>query len=322
MGKLKIKFHRDFFGRKAVREENQVTSYNDVLCFNLHSIYQRTCNAYNNTVDLQLEDEAEIKREGTYDVIDGKHIKDMSIENFRKALKEKGIGDWNQQTSLLALLLQTREGVQYRAGKFFSEFLLEATNNTAALGENKKISVRYSNATKITVIEFTCDIATCDIRDDKPKKIGDVKMKILICAGKPSFEASVNIDKSAPQSKLVENNIKNFDLSMNSKEWKASSSAKLQKQKPKKGIAGVFERFTLWLNNLGKNLGSSKEITLKPGVHKPVIKAEAKKDIKKIYEVSQSKPTYTPIMENKVEIAQQQDDALDIVTTNTIRNRM
>jgi hypothetical protein len=315
MSKLKINFHRDFFSRKAAREENQVTSYNDVLCFNLHSIYQRAFNAYHSEIDLQLEDEAEIKRPGTYDVIDGKHVKDMSIANFRMALKEKGMGDWNQQTALLALLLQTREGVQYRAGKFFSEFLLEATNNTAALGENKKISVHYKKVTKVTVIEFTCDIATCDIRDDKAKKIGDVKMKIKMYAGTPVFEASVNIDRSAPQCKLVENNIKSFELSMNSKEWKQSSSAKLPRQKPKKGIAGVFERLTNWLNSLGKKLGSSKEITLKPGIHKPVIKKQAEQDIKEIHEVAESKPTYSPVIQNKVEIAQRLEEEPEVVTT-------
>jgi hypothetical protein len=324
MSKLKIKFDPGFYSRKSKRLEDQVTSFNDFLCINFYTAFSRVNFVCHKGIDFNIDDDNETRR-GQYNVLKGVSIDNekMSIEALRGALRKKGLKDWKEQTAIIASLLQTQGACFFQLGSIFQGFFIEASNNhLRANSKDAKISVDYNKSKDETTISYVAPVL-----NDKNETVGEARASVIIKNWIPTLkncEITIDKNKASSESEILKANMRNADLSMNSKEWKASTSAKLPKQNAKKatGFSAFLNKLLNALSNLGKKFTKDETIALKPGVHKPVIKERAKQDIKEIHEVAESKPTYTPVEKNTVEIAQQQDDRLETVATNTIRPKM
>jgi hypothetical protein len=326
MSKLKIKFDSSFYGHDAKRLENQVVSFNDFLCLNFYTAFSRIYVVCGKTVDFNLDDDNETRRGQYNNILKGANISNdrMSIEALRNSLYKKGMKDWQEQTAIIAAILQTQGSCFFQLGSIFQGIFIEASNNHLTVPpKGAKISVDYNKSRDETTISYTVAV-----KNNKDETVGEAKAVVVIKNYLPTLthcEITIDKNKAFNESEILKTNMRTADLSMASKEWRASTSAKLPKHQAKKsfGFSAFLTKLINALNNFSKKFTKDEIITLKPSIHKPVIKEQAKQDIKAIHEVaSESKPTYSPVTQNKVEIAQQQDDALETVNTNTPRNRM
>lgn len=323
MGNFIIKFDNSFYSRKSKRLEDQVTSFNDFLCINFYTAFSRV-NFVCHKVDFNIDDDNETRRGQYNNVLKGVKIDNdkMSIEALRSALRKKGLKDWKEQTAVIAAILQTQGACFFQLGSIFQGFFIEASNNYLSVSPTEaKISVDYNKKRDETTISYVTPV-----KNNKDEIVGEARAIVVIGALTPELrkcEITIDKNKAENESEILKTNMFNADLSMSGQAWRASTSAKLQKQQAKKSSFSAFlMKIFKALSNFSNKFTKDEVLVLKPSVHKPVVKERAKQDIKEIYQVAESKPTYTPAVQNKVEIAQQLNDALETITTNTPRVRM
>lgn len=291
-----LRFDSSFYNNHVKREKNKGASPNEDLCLDFYTAYSHIYDAMNSNIKFNNDDECEVRRNGTYDVIKGVKLYCNSVRAIQKALSQKGMRDPTERNAIIAAILQSRGKAFFQLGSIFDGFILEATNFYLRVSKTDiKLSVDYNKYDKETIISYEANIFNKD-----NKNVGNVKAVITIKNNVPkltTYEITIDKTKAEREVDILKANIANYNLPRNSKEWKTSSSAKFPEYQIKKvkSLSEFFARILNLLSNLSKKFEKDEVITLKPSVKKPVLTEVDKQQTKTAKELTVRKPIYANV---------------------------
>lgn len=203
MSNLKVSFSSDFFSDKAKRNRVwQIKTNRDQLCADISDIYQSANAILKSEIKFDNDDVAEVQRADSYDIVAGIPLVEKSICDLKITLSKAGLKKSSEQDAIIALMLQTKCGLQ---GKLLSQItaLVLEHGSKSWLVANKKVSVDYDKVRRETIFKAQVDIVS------KGKTIGNSKFCVAVKDNKISLKQfTFEIDKNANGAKTFIKNIR------------------------------------------------------------------------------------------------------------------
>lgn len=202
MSKIKVSFSPDFFSEKSKRDRVwEVNNNQDQICADISDIYQSATAVLKSEIEFDADDIAEIQRADTYDIVDGIPLVEKSICDLKLTLSIAGLKNQSEQELIVALMLQTKCGLQ---GKLLSQItsLLMEHGDIGWIGD-KRVSVDYDKVRRETIFKAQTDMVSAG------KIIGKSEFAVAVKNNKISLKNfTFEIDKNTDGAKRFIKNLR------------------------------------------------------------------------------------------------------------------